>query len=526
MIARGDAKASHQVERGEAAYKTLDGHLRPVAGSHPTRKPRPSTRVAVLAVHGMGQQVPFATLEDVAQRLAAADAPPTPATSSRRITLTNVAFDDLRLQRVELTLRRAEHQIDAHLYEAYWAPITEGKVFFRDVVRFFASGARNALFNVARPFYRWMFGKAVEFHPPVLPFLALFLATVAVLELAAIGVVVIGLAVARLPSFPWLSREFLESSNVLLAALLVTVIAAALGMGLAVLARPRSRAIRILVQALAILPVLAAVAAALLVVPAIFALAVSEWTVPAWIADHLTWTGRGCPAALVLGAVFLCSLGGRWFVVQYVGDVAAYVSPQALDRFADLRKEIKDGACRLAHAILQAESDEGGFEYDRVAMVGHSLGSVIAYDVLNRLIVDERMGLTAVRPLERVKLLLTFGSPLDKTALIFGLNGRGTGVIREQLAARVQPLIEDYRFRPMQWVNVYSPVDLFSGKLDFYDDAKNPASAGHRVINVLDPDALVPIAAHVQYWDSSTVWTILHKELFDPGSTPAQEVSA
>ena len=67
----------------------------------------------------------------------------------------------------------------------------------------------------------------------------------------------------------------------------------------------------------------------------------------------------------------------RWFLIQYVGDVAAYVQPQVVDRFYELRKEIKKCVWTTANAVYREE------EYRDIIVVGHSLGSVVAYDVLN-----------------------------------------------------------------------------------------------------------------------------------------------
>ena len=112
-------------------------------------------------------------------------------------------------------------------------------------------------------------------------------------------------------------------------------------------------------------------------------------------------------------------------------------------------------------------------------VVGHSLGSVVAYDVLNRLLIDHLVKPdTAPEIAKRTRLFLTFGSPLDKTAFIFGAQGAGTEA-REALAASVQPLISDAQVRP-RWVNIYSTWDIISGLLDFYDlpVSIEPASGG------------------------------------------------
>jgi len=150
----------------------------------------------------------------------------------------------------------------------------------------------------------------------------------------------------------------------------------------------------------------------------------------------------------------------RLVLVQFVGDVAIYVMPYKVDAFNDLRKEIKEAVYKVAHAVYALTDKAGKTEYDRVIVVGHSLGSVIAYDALNRLIHEDRVALAAeaLHIVDRTRLFLTFGSPLDKTAFIFGAQGHGTTEARESLAASVQPLIQSYDYRPEQWINIYSPV--------------------------------------------------------------------
>jgi len=119
---------------------------------------------------------------------------------------------------------------------------------------------------------------------------------------------------------------------------------------------------------------------------------------------------------------------------------------------------------------------------------------------------------------KRTPVLLTFGSPLDKTAFFFSVIGKTTRHIREQLAAVVQPLIENDRIRGrIHWVNVFSPSDIVSGSLDFYDLPQwksDPAQASKCIQNEVDDDALVPLVAHVDYWSNKKVWTELLKSVW------------
>ncbi len=105
------------------------------------RPPGATNKRAVWIVHGMGQQVPFETLEQLAEGLIRA------AEVRSKPMFREVRVGNTVLQRVELTLPRpnADPQ-EVHLYECYWAPMTEGAVQLRDVVSFlfgFGPGCKN-----------------------------------------------------------------------------------------------------------------------------------------------------------------------------------------------------------------------------------------------------------------------------------------------------------------------------------------------------------------------------------------------
>ena len=184
-----------------------------------------------------------------------------------------------------------------------------------------------------------------------------------------------------------------------------------------------------------------------------------------------------------------------------------------LDRFCKIRQEIKQIASGSVTGIYTARSaDDSSWEYSKIAIVGHSLGSVIAYDTLNKLLnLDDITG-NHVDVEKRTCLLETFGSPLDKIAFFFTIQGKETFHIREQLAAVVQPLIQSYaKFRTFPWVNVYSGNDIVSGSLQFYD--LPDTSYKFNVENIPDPDAVVPLAAHVDYWKNDLVWQQLYARI-------------
>jgi len=75
----------------------------------------------------------------------------------------------------------------------------------------------------------------------------------------------------------------------------------------------------------------------------------------------------------------------RKILVGYVGDIAVYINADAKASSYEARskilKEVREAILRLLR------SPEG---YKRIVLAGHSLGSVIAYDILNRLLDEVR----------------------------------------------------------------------------------------------------------------------------------------
>ena len=204
----------------------------------------------------------------------------------------------------------------------------------------------------------------------------------------------------------------------------------------------------------------------------------------------------------------------RYFIVEYVGDVAAYISPYKDSKFDELRQKIQKVGLDVGKVIYGFGLPNVAVpHYDKIVVVGHSLGSVLAYDTLNALINFDNTSAPADQRhvVRRTRALVTFGSPLDKTAFIFRMQANSPqDWIREQLAASVQPLILDYvRYRPIppvvpppgfEWFNIWSRMDIISGQLNYYDDPALPPNRPPWLINQPDPKAWIPLAAHVQYW--------------------------
>jgi hypothetical protein len=110
---------------------------------------------AVWVVHGMGQQIPFETLDSLANGLL--DVLPGQQVTPR---LRTVKIADQVLQRVELDVDginkdnagKPRKHYELHLYETYWAPKTEGVAQLTDVVSFLWDGGLRGILNSIKSF--------------------------------------------------------------------------------------------------------------------------------------------------------------------------------------------------------------------------------------------------------------------------------------------------------------------------------------------------------------------------------------
>ena len=561
-------------QAGESQYNVC------MPGAPAAVEPAALRKVAVFVTHGMGQQVPFATLDAVFERLRGLE----PFASARPDAET-VSLGGQQLQR--LVLRLPAHGREIHFYEGYWAPLTEGEVTLRDVSRFLLRAGMNGIINSSTSFSRWIFGRWQAYDIPVRTwaYLVVALATIGSLALMNGVAVVVSAARAPLGGPPpdWLSDAlfcdltttlnlFLVTATVFIVSLIGARGSRRRGLGWL---RPVLAPLSVASFALTLLAaVLAGLALPLLILSHVEhggswasdqprwsswlgserAATLDEWCTAVFLALPLivlvyalaSWAWKFVSAAgtqilarrpgqqpllslLVLGvlaggtalivlevaflwpgtggevhwplrllvtwaAVLLLSEVVRRFLVQYLGDVVVYVESHTVDRFAALRGRIRDCVTERARAIYGAT---GGEAYDRVVVVGHSLGSVVSYDVLNQLLCEDAIEQQAGRPTRhvarRTPLFLTFGSPLDKTTFVFAIQHRRTTQAREALVASAQPMLQGYEWRPARWVNIYSPWDIMSGSLEYFD---LPGSADPlRVANLLDRgDRTVPTA--------------------------------
>lgn len=177
----------------------------------------------------------------------------------------------------------------------------------------------------------------------------------------------------------------------------------------------------------------------------------------------------------------------RLLIVGYVGDVAIYTTMDEKSRYYALRQHVLAESQALLEELLASEED-----YDQVIVAGHSLGSVIAYDTLNRLNIKSNLKNNLIEAkLKKLAGLITFGSPLDKIAFFFREHPKKDEYVRRQILKSLhsfkaiplqfeQEPLElasqiEARLDGLPWANYFDEKDPVSGHLDFYaiPDADN-----------------------------------------------------
>jgi hypothetical protein len=501
-------------------------------------------QVAILVCHGMGQQVPFETIDGVARLLRkeirqdALKANLSPGPDEPKITTRIVAHDGLRLGRAEVQCARpGGGAVDLHIYEAYWAPLTAGKVGIGDVYTFLKDAGMSGLDKVIVPFERYMFDDWQSFKVRTFATLVQFGALLALLvSLGFISTTIVAIGAARAltrGASGWPSNSLMVD----LTCDLILLIAFAVVLGSlywcvwrrertrnqrnqAMAASPRSSFLIWLILIALVLAVIAAIATGLLFLIHL-SMAREDGADPWWTGSLAGFLAdNSVCAALVVAAIWVVVLyineKIRQFFVEYLGDVAAYIAPHTAHKFYEIRQAIQKSSREVARAVYSMKkTGSTAFLYDRIIVMGHSLGSVVAYDTINALMLDEATGAAIpVNSHDRTKHLITFGSPLDKTAFIFREQQQRESQVRESLAANVQPLIRDYRNRQgLTWINLWSPYDPISGHLDYYDatpSTRRPPNASP-VDNRKDSYCNIPLYAHTMYWQSP----LLGRVMFD-----------
>ncbi len=96
--------------------------------------------------------------------------------------------------------------------------------------------------------------------------------------------------------------------------------------------------------------------------------------------------------------------------------------------------------------------------YDQIIVAGHSLGSVIAYDALNRVIQETNARRVEKKEASKIIGLVTLGSPLDKLAFFFQVRTDEDKRVQRQILAHL------HKFRAYPLEDKKDGIILISGE--------------------------------------------------------------
>ena len=226
-----------------------------------------------------------------------------------------------------------------------------------------------------------------------------------------------------------------------------------------------------------------------------------------WISSGIYSLLSGIPILGSMLSKMAESSVGRYFnsISNVLNDVTIYNTTDAKSNFFKIRNCILTGAVDSLRFLLEAHEDEHGglmFKYDRVLLAGHSLGSQVAFDAINRLnhLVNQgeikgystdggcsATGTSSLNINQRLIGLVTFGSPLDKIAFFFREQAPKDEYIRKQILSSFhcfkqrQWLTRQEKentftithnqnrlFEEIGWFNYWDDRDYVSGSLDYY----------------------------------------------------------
>lgn len=201
-------------------------------------------------------------------------------------------------------------------------------------------------------------------------------------------------------------------------------------------------------------------------------------------------------------------------IINQLGDLVIYTNADVRSRNYDIRQRVLSGAIEELKLLLNDNY------YRKIIVTGHSLGSVIAYDTLNRIVQDMSIkGGVSPDLTPRIAGLVTLGSPLDKIAFFFDETTPDEDFVQCQILdhfhsyksippGQSEPIKISDPFRhdldKSVWLNFYHLNDPVSGPLDAYEPDHNITCLHN-----------VPLAkAHEHYWQCEVMYTNIARHFF------------
>ena len=243
------------------------------------------------------------------------------------------------------------------------------------------------------------------------------------------------------------------------------------------------------------LPLLAALGTGVVAVP----------LTAAWLASRIVAPPPGPGAVLATVAIavlWLLAFPLARLLVRTLGDVEVYATYTE----ASERHEAHEACVAQGTAVLRRALADPAIE--RVVLVGHSLGSVVAWDALRSLALEARAraGSPDAPRIDKLSRVLTFGSPVDKIRFFHFADDRADATFRRVLETlRVDTAGPPFDGRPggLAWDNYFDPADLVAGRLESPNDRAMRAPV--RNIAVANGAVPNPFTTHQDYLRNARV---------------------
>ncbi|MBV7336195.1 hypothetical protein KFU94_49765 [Chloroflexi bacterium TSY] len=140
----------------------------------------------------------------------------------------------------------------------------------------------------------------------------------------------------------------------------------------------------------------------------------------------LGWLNAQPTFGAVWITITLIGFALQYFLISYLGDAARYLSP--IPRNIKLRQKIRTEGINLLRSL------HGSGDYDRIILVGHSLGSIIAYDIITHLWDEYNAQLSGLEEKAEVQRLVREAMANQKTP---------QPVVRNEISVCGEELIDD-----------------------------------------------------------------------------------
>lgn len=209
--------------------------------------------------------------------------------------------------------------------------------------------------------------------------------------------------------------------------------------------------------------------------------------------------------AIMFPIILIGSIIGRKFLRGHVSDVVFWTAQEGTSELFEQRNEILNKAINALDHVLSNP------DCKRVVVIGHSLGSSVAYQALLELwkrrkaIGFSTQEAKARYPYEKISHLITAGSPIETLHYYFELTASKHHRYN-RIANDLKGSIEGHPFvigrtKNIKWINLYAAADPISSKLFSPGKSKKPDIEEFEVVSQFEPNVG---KAHSGYFTEAT----------------------